>query len=747
MKTFHQLLCAAALSFLAGPLCAQIYNVEKNYGKNQMVVALSDGTKLYYNTDEVQDVDINGNSLSISSVRGGEPDSFENTVAGISFTKAVKDKVVITEAKGWLESAYLTFNLFEGAASYNVYVKGGQYADFTKIDNELVRNYGTYGRADIPGLKAADDYAVRVVPVDADGEEMTAAANEQDGISVRNFSRAGFSHLNYQGVGAYNDDGTLKSGALVLYLTAKNAKTVKAKLNSGEFTGIQHILCAYEKGNVTTPLDVRIVGMVSTSDLDSLGSKEEGIQIKGRKADSELNITIEGIGEDATVKGFGFLVRNCKSVEFRNFAVIRSMDDGISLDTNNSNIWIHHLDMFYGKHGSGDHEKGDGSIDVKADSKYVTVSYCRFWDTGKSNMFGMKNESGPNYISYDHNWFDHSDSRHPRVRTMSVHVWNNYYDNCGKFGVGACTGASVFVENNYFLNTKKPMLSSLQGTDALGSGTFSGENGGMIKAYGNHIDRSAKNFRYYTQAAPASTGYDAYETSSREEKVPATEVTRQGGTSYNNFDTDASLMYTYTPDAAEDVPSIVKGYYGAGRLNHGDITHTFADNTGNEDTDSSPDAIFETEIDSYKPALVGFFTEDASSGEEPGGGDEPGGEVTPTPEGTITCSFDKSGTPSNSLFTVTNGNGSNSKGKVTIDGVEYTTCLKIESETNIKFSLTKSMNMTLYFGPSETASIKVNGNKISGSGNTYTQTLEPGNYTLTKDKSVNLFFIKLEPVE
>ncbi len=157
MKTFHQLLCAAALSLLAAPLYAQIYNVEKNYGKNQMVVALSDGTKLYYNTDEVQDVDINGSSLSISSVRGGDPDVFEGTVAGISFSKAVKDQVVITEAKGWLESAYLTFNLLEGASSYNVYVKGGQYADFTKIDNELVRNYGTYGRADIPGLKAADD--------------------------------------------------------------------------------------------------------------------------------------------------------------------------------------------------------------------------------------------------------------------------------------------------------------------------------------------------------------------------------------------------------------------------------------------------------------------------------------------------------------------------------------------------------------------------------------------------------------
>lgn len=57
---------------------------------------------------------------------------------------------------------------------------------------------------------------------------------------------------------------------------------------------------------------------------------------------------------------------------------------------------------------------------------------------------------------------------------MSVHVWNNYYDGCAKYGVGATTGSSVFVESNYFRATKDPMLISLQGTDAKGSGTFSG---------------------------------------------------------------------------------------------------------------------------------------------------------------------------------------------------------------------------------------------------------------------------------
>ena len=96
-------------------------------------------------------------------------------------------------------------------------------------------------------------------------------------------------------------------------------------------------------------------------------------------------------------------------------------------------------------------------------------------------MCGMKNETGPNYITYHHNWFDHSDSRHARIRTMSVHLWNNFYDGCAKYGIGATMGASVFSERNYFRATKDPILISKQGTDRKGTGTFSGEAGGMVK--------------------------------------------------------------------------------------------------------------------------------------------------------------------------------------------------------------------------------------------------------------------------
>ena len=527
--------------------------------------------------------------------------------------------VEVIEARGWMESAYVKFMLVDGAKNYNVYVKGGQYADYTKIDAQLVRNYGTYGRADAVGLQAGT-YAMKIVPVSAEGTEMTAQENTVSDLEVRNYPREGFAFINgCPTPGAYNSDGTLKAGAKVFYVTKNTAKTITTTVKTGSkdsnittCTGIQTIIDAYQKGYDTTPVAFRFIGLITVDDLDHISSSAEGLQVKGKKADSELNMTFEGIGDDATLYGFGFLVRNAKSVEFRNFAIMRCMDDAISLDTDNSNIWVHHTDQFYGKHGSGDHAKGDGATDVKSDSKYVTVSYNRFWDTGKSNMFGMKSESGPNYISYDHNWFDHSDSRHPRVRTMSVHVWNNYFDNCGKYGVGATSGASVFVENNYFLKTKKPILASQQGTDAQGSGTFSGEDGGMIKSYGNYFDKTISNFKYYTQNAPASTGYDAYETAARDEQVPATEVTKKGGTPYNNFDTDASLMYPYTPAAAADVPALVTGYYGAGRMNHGDFTYTFRDNVGNDDTDSAYDATLGNMLDNYQSSFVGFFGDDAT---------------------------------------------------------------------------------------------------------------------------------------
>ena len=147
----------------------------------------------------------------------------------------------------------------------------------------------------------------------------------------------------------------------------------------------------------------------------------------------------------------------------------------------------------------------------------------------------MKSESGENWISYHHNWFDHSDSRHPRIRRMSVHVYNNYFDGNSKYGVGVTSGGEAFVENNFFRNCKYPMLISGQGTDAKGDGTFSGESGGVIKSYGNHIEGAKAYVKY---SSSNTKEFDAYEASSREERVPDSVKAVDGGTGYSNFDTE-----------------------------------------------------------------------------------------------------------------------------------------------------------------------------------------------------------------
>lgn len=509
-------------------------------------------------------------------------------------SKTIGNGVIITEAKGWLETVYAKWEPIAGADGYHVYVKGGQYADYSKVDAELIRLYNGYVRVDIPGLKAGT-YSLKIVAVKG-GEE--TQSGEVIGLKVLNYLREGFAHKNYSSVGAYNDDGTLKSGAVVIYVNKDNAKTVSARLGKATFTGLQAILNAYQKGNITTPLSVRILGLLRNGDTDAFGSSTEGIQIKGKQADSEMNITIEGIGEDASIYGFGFLVRNAKSVEFRNLGIMRAMDDGVSLDSNNSNIWVHHMDLFYGRASGGDHIKGDGSIDVKTDSKFVTIDNCHFWDTGKTSMCGMNKETGPNYITYHHNWFDHSDSRHARVRTMSVHLWNNYYDGCAKYGIGATMGCSVFSENNYFRATKNPILISKQGSDEKGAGKFSGEPGGMVKEYGSLFTEKGSESAYTPISyADNNSSFDFYHTISRNEKVPASVKTLYGGNTYNNFDTNAALMYSYNPDATSLVPSQVTGFYGAGRLNHGSLQFKF--NNAIEDTNSTPIPALEALIDAY----------------------------------------------------------------------------------------------------------------------------------------------------
>lgn len=748
--------------------------VARNSKVNQMYVTTKSGDVMYYNTADLTSVKFEGDKAIIAPKSGSENDEYNASVQAIRFAKKADQGesgdidnpagvIQITEAKGWQESAYLKWAPFEGASSYNVYV------DDKKIDAQLVRQYKSYYRADVLGLKEGT-YSVKVVPVNAEGKEI-AGANTASNLVVKSYNREGFAHFKYAGVGAYNNDGTLKAGAKVLYITAKTAKTVSTTVNTGKsetITGLQSIIDAYSKGKDKTPIAFRIIGKVNLSDLDHISSSAEGLQIKG----AMMNMTFEGVGDDATVYGFGFLLREAESVEFRNFAIMRCLDDAMSLDTKNSHVWIHNMDLFYGKKGSAaDQAKGDGTVDIKGDSKYVTVAYNRFWDNGKASMCGMKSETGENWITYHHNWFDHSDSRMARVRTMSVHMYNNYYQHNDVYGIGATSGSSIFMESNYFDAVKRPIMSSLQGTDAKGDGTFSGEKGGLIKAYGNVFANKPDNFSYITYAEN-NTSFDAYEVSDPSKQVPTSVKTLVGGTSYNNFDTNSSLMYAYSADKAEDVPSIVEGFYGAGRLNHGDIDFAIPDETVVTNGHQQPWPALASLLDSYTSGVVKVFGESnaagdggsagggetggsgegGSTGGSTGGTTEGGSTVTPI-EGTVLVTFTDS-KPSSSIVTVS-GNYATNKGTATIDGTSYSTCVKMESATNISVTVDKKVTMTLYFSSADSkTNAKIDGKKpaevnavIDSTAKTMTVTLDAGSHTITKQDTCNLFGIKLVPVK
>ncbi len=518
--------------------------------------------------------------------------------------------VSITKSTGYAESASVEWQPVSGADGYNVYCNGVQ------LDSMLIRQYQDgHLRADAVGLKAGS-YTLKVVPVSG-SKELSGAAEAT--VTVTAHDRSGFGFVNGTSSGAYNDDGTLKSNAVVLYVTEDTKDTVSMDVTTSSkgattaCTGIQNILTAYQKGYETRPLCIRCVGNIT----DPSTLMDGDLLIKGNGDSKRLScgITIEGIGADTVFNGFGLRIANASNVEVRNIAFMNCNSgekDNCGLQMNNDHVWIHNCDFFYGDAGSdADQAKGDGALDTKT-SSYITHSYNHFWDSGKCNLQGMKEETTENYITYHHNWYDHSDSRHPRIRTCTVHIYNNYYDGNAKYGVGVTMGASAFVEGNYFRNCKNPMMSSGQGTDALGDGTFSGEAGGIIKAYNNHIEGAASYITYEQN----NTEFDAYEVSSASETVPSSVKTASGGTTYNNFDTNSSLMYSYTAESPEEAKASVTAK--AGRADGGDLQWKFDNSV--DDASYAVNAELKAALKNYKSSISKI-----------GSGFSAGGTVVTTP--------------------------------------------------------------------------------------------------------------------
>ena len=284
------------------------------------------------------------------------------------------------------------------------------------------------------------------------------------------------------------------------------------------------------------------------------------------------------------------------------------------------------------------------------------------------------------------------------------------------------------------------MMSSLQGTDAQGDGTFSGETGGIIKSFGNKMvnDNPDISTRYITYQQN-NTSFDAYEASSRTEAVPSTVHTLVGGTTYNNFDT-ASTFYSYNLESADNCVNTVKKF--AGRMNGGDFSWDFSDLS--EDSDYAVNTEYKQALIAYKSGLVKVLAEkieSSNTGSDSNTGDSGStGNNTPSISNSVIHNFANGMT--SDVFTIS-ANMKSGATPVTYEGTTYSSAIKMESATSITFTTTAKMTLILVTDGADGKRIKVDGEKYTATNGVFTVEIEAGTHTITKGDSINLYLIIL----
>ncbi|MEU4835803.1 RICIN domain-containing protein [Streptosporangium sp. NPDC023615] len=207
-----------------------------------------------------------------------------------------------------------------------------------------------------------------------------------------------------------------------------------------------------------TPRIVRVSGTITGNGADML--------------DVGSNKTVIGVGSNATISGFGLDVNgwgpdeiawggdicdpaekdrftHVQNVIIRNLTFRNSPDDSVNVQCYSHHVWIDHNTF---------HPAGDGSVDIKRGSDLATVSYNRYVGTDKSMLLGHSDGNGAQdtgYLNatYHHNWFDGSNTRHPRVRFGYAHVFANFVEVDDYF-LGLGVGGRIYAESNHVRSAK-----------------------------------------------------------------------------------------------------------------------------------------------------------------------------------------------------------------------------------------------------------------------------------------------------
>ncbi|MFF7792700.1 pectinesterase family protein [Streptomyces sp. NPDC007991] len=177
------------------------------------------------------------------------------------------------------------------------------------------------------------------------------------------------------------------------------------------------------------------------------------------------NKTLVGVGDTGEiVHGELHLNPGTSNVIIRNLTIRDSYVEGdwdgktqdfdaIQMDTVD-HVWIDHNRFTH---------MGDGLIDLRKDSQYVTVSYNQFSHHNKAFGIGWT----PNVVTQvtiDHNWFTGTKQRNPSADNCAyAHLYNNYLsaqvaddDPVWTYGNWARGKTKMVIENSYYDGVQHP---------------------------------------------------------------------------------------------------------------------------------------------------------------------------------------------------------------------------------------------------------------------------------------------------
>lgn len=288
------------------------------------------------------------------------------------------------------------------------------------------------------------------------------------------------------------------------------------------------------------------------------------------------NLSIYGV-DGFVMDRVGFFLNEADNIIIRNVHIKQPKADNgadaISMQES-SNIWVDHC-TFESLNQTKDYE--DGSCDITHQTHNVTVSWCHFIKTQKSSLVGHSNSATGDVVitaTFHHNWFEDSNSRHPRVRYGRAHVYNNYFDGCTTYAVGSAYGAMVLVEYNLFDGVRLPIDICTYPAKKSGSGwasNLTGSVAGYAYEYENEyldIPSNANDPYVFTNVE-----YTSYGGSTIDEPYV-----------YEDFAPD----YEYVVDDPSGLAAIMEMYCGVGKLGYSDAP-TDVDNGGMSSGDDDQD--------------------------------------------------------------------------------------------------------------------------------------------------------------